>query len=206
MKRYASSTGCAGFTLLELLVALAIFGLLATMSYSGLRVVLEQQAGTEIEAERLGELQKIYLLMQRDLEQVVPRPVRDEFGDQRPALLGGDSLELTRGGWNNPAGRLRSTLQRVGYNHEDQQLVRYIWSVLDRAQDSEPIRQPLAENIEELQIRYLGENNEWQDEWPEAKAAGGGAEVEPPPVPKAVEVSIDHEHYGLLVWLFQLPR
>jgi general secretion pathway protein J len=205
MRDRTEHTACAGFTLLELLVALAIFGLLATMSYSGLRAVLEQQSGTEVEAERLAELQKIYMLMQRDIEQVVDRPVRDEYGDTQPALAGSDTLQLTRGGWSNPAARRRSSLQRVGYTYEDDQLVRYSWSVLDRAQDSEPLRQPLTASIEELQLRYLGSNNEWRDQWPDT-SSGNDPEKPPSALPGAVEVTLEHAHYGQLVWLFQLPQ
>jgi general secretion pathway protein J len=205
MRDRTEHTACTGFTLLELLVALAIFGLLATMSYSGLRAVLEQQSGTEVEAERLAELQKIYMLMQRDIEQVVDRPVRDEYGDTQPALAGSDTLQLTRGGWSNPAARTRSSLQRVGYTYEDDQLVRYSWSVLDRAQDSEPLRQPLTASIEELQLRYLASNNEWRDQWPDT-SSGNDPETPPSALPGAVEVTLEHAHYGQLVWLFQLPQ
>jgi general secretion pathway protein J len=203
----ARPADCAGFTLLELLVALAIFGLLATMSYSGLRAVLEQQRYTDLAADRLGELQKLYLVMQRDIEQIVPRVIRDEYGEAQQPLVGGDALQLTRGGWRNPAGRQRSTLQRVGYAYDEQRLVRYTWSVLDRAQDSEPLQQPLSEDIERLQLRYLDGNDVWKEQWPDALAS---IDVDPaeqlPALPKAVEVTIEHKAYGTLVWLFQLPR
>jgi general secretion pathway protein J len=196
--------GQRGFTLLELLVALAIFSLLAVMAYGGLRSVLEQRAGTEQEAERLGQLQKIYLLMQRDIEQVVPRPVRDGYGAELPALLGAESLELTRGGWRNPLGHARSTLQRIAYVHEDGELVRYTWRVLDRAQDSVPVRQPLTDEIEEMTVRYLDAANEWQTTW-----GGNSAQVLPGAtvtmLPKAVEVTLEHRQYGELVWLFRMP-
>ena len=194
----------AGFTLLELLVALAIFSLIAVMSYNGLKVVLNTQAATEIQADALAEMQKVYLLMQRDIEQVVPRPIRDEYGDEQPALTGDDALQLTRGGWSNPAGRLRSSLQRVGYAFEDRNLVRYSWAVLDRAQDSEPGRQVLVGDIEEMTIRYLAANNEWQERWPNPLAV---AEVNAPAtgLPRAVEVTLEHERFGPLIWLFRLP-
>ena len=194
----------AGFTLLELLVALSIFSLIAIMSYNGLKIVLNTQAATEIQADSLAELQKVYLLLQRDIEQVVPRPVRDEYGDEQPALVGGDTLQLTRGGWSNPAGRLRSSLQRVGYAYEDRQLVRYSWAVLDRAQDSEPQRQPLMDDIEEMTIRFLAANNEWDERWPNPLAPGDGvaAGME---LPRAVEITLDHEKFGPLVWIFRLP-
>lgn len=205
MNNRTASIAGAGFTLLELLVALAIFGLLATMSYSGLRTILEQQAGTEAAAERLAELQKIYMLMQRDIEQAVDRPVRDEYGDEQPALAGGDVLQLTRGGWSNPAARARSSLQRVGYAFEDDQLVRYSWSVLDRAQDSEPLRQPLTDSIEQLQLRYLAASNEWREQWPDT-VPDTQSETPPSGLPRAVEVTLDHTQFGQLVWLFQLPQ
>jgi len=204
--RAPATAVCEGFTLLELLVALAIFGLLAAMSYSGLQAVLEQQSYTEQAAARLGELQKLYLVMQRDIEQIVPRTVRDEFGDAQQPLVGGDALQLTRGGWRNPAGRQRSTLQRVGYAFDDEQLVRYSWSVLDRAQDSEPLEQPLIEDVERMGLRYLGGNDEWQEQWPDAVAAIDADPADTPALPKAVEVTIEHKRFGTLVWLFQLPQ
>jgi general secretion pathway protein J len=147
----------------------------------------------------------MYLIMQRDIEQIVPRTVRDEYGDTQQPLVGGDALQLTRGGWRNPAGRQRSTLQRVGYAYDDEQLVRYTWSVLDRAQDSEPLQQPLIEDVENMQLRYLDGNDEWQEQWPDAVADIDAADTLPA-LPKAVEVTIEHKTFGTLVWLFQLPR
>ena len=206
---YSGMSNSKGFTLLELLVALAIYGLLAAMSYGGLQAVLNQQGHTEQAADRLGELQKMYLLMQRDIEQLVPRFVRNEFGDVQQPLVGGDSLRLTRGGWRNPAGRQRSTLQRVGYAYEEQQLVRYAWSVLDRAQDSEPLKQPLTEDVERMQLRYLDGNDVWKEQWPDTSGFVGTDvavdRTELPELPKALEVTIEHKTFGTLVWLFQLP-
>jgi general secretion pathway protein J len=204
MRTRNATRPAAGFTLLELLVALAIFSLVAVMSYDGLKMVLNTQAAVEIQADALAELQKVYLLVQRDIEQVVPRPVRDEYGDEQPALTGEDALQLTRGGWSNPAGRLRSSLQRVGYAFEDRQLVRYSWAVLDRAQDSEPQRQVLMGDVEEMTIRYLTANNEWEQRWPNPLAVADG-NVPATGLPKAVEITLNHERFGPLLWLFRLP-
>ncbi len=204
MKRTPEISGLGGFTLLEMLIALAIFGLLAVMSYGGLASVLEQQFRTEAEAERLAALQKAYLVMQRDIEQMVARPVRDEFGDEQAPLVGDQTLEFTRDGWNNPLGRPRSTLQRVAYAREDRELRRYAWQVLDRAQDSQPVEQLLLDNLDNMQLRYLAANDEWQEQWPAPLEESAGTSTGA--LPAAVEVTIEHEHYGLLVWLFQLPR
>jgi general secretion pathway protein J len=194
-----------GFTLLELLVALAIFSLIAVMAYGGLETVLNQQARTEEIAESLAALQKTYLIMQRDIEQVVPRTIRDEFGDTQAPLIGTSLFQFTRGGWNNPANNPRSSLQRVGYSLEDRQLFRYSWLVLDRAQDSAPARQPLAEDIESMQVRYLDETGNWQEQWPPIQA-GDNPASNPLDFPRAVEMTLKHARFGTLTWLFQLPR
>jgi general secretion pathway protein J len=204
-----------GFTLLELLVALAIFSLIAVMAYGGLETVLNQQARTQENAESLAALQKTYLVMQRDIEQMVPRPIRDEYGDSQPALIGTTLFQFTRGGWNNPANHPRSTLQRVGYSLQDQQLMRYAWMVLDRAQDSAPVQQPLASDIKSMQVRYLDQTGDWQEQWPPLQAGsnpgtnpsqpGNITGANPMDYPKAIEITLEHARFGTLVWLFQLP-
>jgi general secretion pathway protein J len=204
MRRCACKPSLAGFTLLEMLVALAIFALLSVMSYGGLRSVMEQQSATQLEAESLGQLQKIYLLMQRDFEQIVPRAVRDEYGEELPPLAGAEILQLTRGGWNNPLGHPRSTLQRVGYAYTDGQLVRITWTVLDRAQDSVPLEQPLTKEITSMDVRYLDSKGEWITGWPDQAAAINQA-TPPPSLPKALEITLEHKQYGELVWLFRMP-
>ncbi len=201
-----------GFTLLELLIALAIFGLLSVMSYSGLTSVLDQHARTDAAADRLVELQKIYLLMQRDFEQIVARPVRSEYGDQLAAVEGSEVLQFTRGGWRNPLQQPRSSLQRVGYAFEDESLVRYTWQVLDRAQDTLPQRLPLTDALTSMSIRYLSATDNWQTSWPPNDTgqvgviSGDASAPQLLKLPRAIEITLEHEQLGKLVWLFQLAQ
>lgn len=189
-----------GFTLLELLVALAIFALVAVMAYGGLRSVLDADRAVERQGKRLAELQSALLFIERDIAQVVDRGIRDELGDSRPALLGGldRPLELTRGGRSNPGGLARSDLQRIAYGVEDDALVRLSWRVLDRAQDSQPDRLRLAGQVRGLRLRFLDANREWSDVWPPASGAAG--------LPLALELTLELEDWGAIQRLFQLPR
>ena len=125
-----------GFTLVELLVALLVFGIMSVLAYGGLRSVLDAAASAGAHADRLAGLQRTFTMVGRDVEQLTARDIRDEYGDRQPALrVGGSELlmELTRAGWRNPAGQARPTLQRVAYRLDERTLYRLQWGVLDRA-------------------------------------------------------------------------
>jgi len=193
-----------GFTLLELLVAVAIFAVVGAMAYSGLRNIMNQQAQTEAHSERLKDLQLAYRVIQRDLEQIVDREIRNEFGDPVDALVGGSGftgVEFSRAGYPNPAGFLRSELQRVAYVPDQDQLIRRTWRVMDRAQDSQPDEQVLIAQLHEFSMRFLGEDKEWQERWPALTQAQGSATG----LPLAIEVTVELDDVGVLTWLFRLP-
>jgi general secretion pathway protein J len=199
-------TRAAGFTLLELLIAVAIFALVGAMAYGGLQRVLDQQHGTEEQSQRLADLQMAYRIMQRDLEQIADRKIRNEFGDSVEALVGGsgfNGVEFSRAGHANPAGFLRSDLQRVAYVPDQETLLRRTWRVLDRSQDTVPDEQKLIEGMRRFSMRFLDEANEWQDRWPPPQNLGSAPTG--PGFPKAVEVQVEVDDVGTLSWLFQMP-
>lgn len=93
-----------GFTLIELVVALAIFAVLSALVYSGLRTVLDARSHTDRQAARLAQLQTMFTLLERDVEQAVARRARDELGGILPAMRAtasryGGTLEFSREGW-----------------------------------------------------------------------------------------------------------
>ena len=119
MKRYrpfhnAAPSDRNGFTLVELVVAMGVFAMLSALAYGGLRSVLNNQAYTAQRAAELARLQLAYRLLEQDMQQVVKRGIRNEYGDPIGPLIAGSGLEqqleFTRGGWRNPAGQLRLSL------------------------------------------------------------------------------------------------
>ena len=161
----------SGFTLIEVLVAMAIFGVMSMLAYMTLGQTL---ANAEMLTERIDRLQAVQRTMRflsNDLVQAAPRPVRLELGDSMgsavlTSLSGEFALELTHGGWGNPAGLPRGTLQRSAYRLEDDELVRYHWNVLDRTFANEPVANILLDDVESLLFRYLAADGEWSEVWP----------------------------------------
>lgn len=194
-----------GFTLIELLVALSIFAVVSVMAYGGLRLLVDNRERVTASADRLGEIQRAFSILERDLQQTVARGIRDPFGDPRHAMLSGDlaALEFTRAGRSNPLGLVRSELQRIGYrvDADESELVRMAWQVLDQAQEPPLSEQRLLSGVEELTLRFFQEEDEWVEVWPPA-----GQPPESSALPRAVEITVTLEDYGELRRLFSLPE
>lgn len=163
--------GRRGFTLIEVLVALAVFGVMWVLSYAVLGATLGNVDYLGERMDRLQSVQRAVRYLSNDLLQAAPRPVRDEIGDSFvPAVytdFGSEfALQVTHGGWNNPAGLPRGTMQRVAYRLEEDELVRYYWTVLDRTYSNEPIATVLLDNVESLYFRYYDSSGEPSEVWP----------------------------------------
>jgi len=191
------------FTLLELLIAIAIFSLISVMAFSGLNSVLFNKEVVDLQLQRLANVQRTMLNLSRDIEQAANRPIRDELGSTQPAFSGGQNIdstvfELSRFGWRNPAQQTRSELQRVAYSYEDNQLIRLYWHHLDHLQTDEPVRRVLLKDVERIDVRYL--DKEWTQSWPRADLDENVEQG----LPRAVEITLELKDWGKITRLFRL--
>lgn len=196
-----------GFTLLEVLIAIAIFALLGLGSYRMLHSVLNTDEATRRHELQLREVVRAFAVLEQDLAQAGARPVRDGYADLRPALLGEAepaTLEFTRLGWRNPLGSPRSAWQRVRWQLTGSTLERQYWTVLDQAVDSAPRPQQVLTEVRNLQLRYLDDDGTWLSDWPPSEA-GSDPQQRLQQLPRAVEVSLEHPRYGLLTRVLRLP-
>lgn len=202
----------SGFTLLELLVALSIFAVMSVMIFGGLREVLDVRSATDRYTSRLTELQIAFMHFSRDARQLSNRSIRGEYGDSLSALKSSDigqyKIELTRAGYPNPASLNRSELQRIAYGVEDNQLFRYRWNVLDRAEDSIPTKTLMLNDITGMNVRFLDAGNDaaspdgnWLTAWP--PQVNG---VKSNAFPVVLEVTFELEDWGRFTRLFLMPE
>ncbi|MDQ1362867.1 MAG: ral secretion pathway protein [Pseudomonadota bacterium] len=197
-----------GFTLVELLIALLIFGMLAMLAYGGLDSVMKSRDRTEAELNRLRQLQITFSQMQRDIEQLAARDGHDALGGKLLRLSAGQTsdtgllLQYTRTGWRNPAQQTRSHLQRVAWRLDDGKLFRMTWPYVDRAFDDQATSTQLIDHIREVKLRFLDNRNAWHNLWPLPDALADGKTV---PQPAAIEITVVMDDWGEIMRLFKVP-
>jgi general secretion pathway protein J len=188
-----------GFTLLEILIALFIFTIISVIMVTALHTVLSSQSATEKKANRLTELQTTLILMARDLEQTVNRPIISSKNTLDSFLGTPYSLTFTHAGLVNPLGELqRSTLQRTQYFLDKQALIRRTWPVLDQTAKTQPNERIILKNTESIRFEYLDNKGRFHNSWPLP-------DDKESILPKAVRVSLTIAQWGNLTQLYLIP-
>ena len=193
----------SGFTLVEMLIVFAVFGLIGVLASQIVTRVLSNYDLLSARGDRLAEVQRAVQIMQRDILQLSARGIRDQLGDPlQPVLIGADGLmEFTRGGWRNPLARNRSELQRVAYVTQNGDLYRAYWSVLDRDAVSEPLLQELLADVAEIEFFAVDVNGDEHSFWP----VGAGGPGEPTLRLAAVLLRMELPPFGIVERIWPVP-
>jgi general secretion pathway protein J len=198
-----------GFTLIEILVAMAIFTIIGLASTGVLTSVINSDQLSSERFAKLEELQRAMLTIERDVSQIVPRAVRINGEPVRAVISGGedvfdsdaDGLGFVRTGWHNPQMLLpRSTLQGVGYRMQEGQLQRLYGNYVDNVIGYEPKVKILLSDIEDFRINFLTKavQLEEPDEWAETYSSAT--------LPIAISITIVSKTFGEIRREFMLAN
>jgi general secretion pathway protein J len=192
-----------GFTLIEVVVALAVFAIVGITAFSGLNAILKWQIDLEIRSDQIKSIQLTLKYLERDINRAIARPIRDQYGDTQPAFSsdGESIMSLTYSGWRNPAGLLRSHLQRVAYEVNEKQFKRHSWNRLDGAISEDAREAVLLEEVENLEIEFLNQNNTWVDRWPPINSDSTSIGL-----PRAVQISFEAQPIGKITRIITVPE
>ena len=185
----------SGFTLVEMLVALAIFGMITAAGVGLLSVSARTQATSDRLLAELGELRRVDALLTADLAQAASRRYRDRDGRPTRAFTGrggGEPMLLmfVRRGWDRGA-MGDAAVQRVGYRLEGGRLERLAFAQVDGGNDG--IAVTLLDDVRALRLRYRDDRGDWREVWDEG---------DPLRLPVAVELITDSERHGMVRQLF----
>ena len=156
-----------GFTLIEVLIAMAIFAMIGLASTAILTTVIDSNELSEERFVKLQLLQRAMTTIERDIQQAVPRPVRVNGEKQSIVMAGGeigdsddDGIGFVRTGWHNPQLMLpRSTLQYVAYRLREDRLERLYGNYVDNVIGYEPKIRVLLEGIESFKVEFVAATN-----------------------------------------------
>ena len=159
-----------GFTLVELLIALAILALVAVLGYRAVSSLTESEARLAAESERWRGLDALFARLESDMRAAEPRDVR--FGGTKEAAwtagtdaTGNSEFRLSRAG---PEFVLEpgSAGQRIGYRLRNGAIEVMYWPHLDMPANAAPVPYALANGIARFDIGYLDGRGGWHDHWP----------------------------------------
>lgn len=156
-----------GFTLVELLVAIAIFAVLSALGWKIFDYLNKVKDRNAVHEQQLLSLQDSYLQMQRDALQIVPLTANIAGQIQPAFLLDDQSLQFSKAGVTDPLKQGLSPFERIEYryNAQDRKVYRLKYPNLNVLQTTQPLSSTILENVDEFQITILNPNelNLWPD-------------------------------------------
>jgi general secretion pathway protein J len=193
----------AGFTLVELLVALAIFAILSAFAYRGLATMLDSREALQRETRKWRDVTLLVGRIERDLAAVLDRTAVGPSGlPQSPvssAIEGAEreALAFTRSGSPLQENALAAP-QRVAYRFVQGRVERLTWSGVDVSPRESPNAVPLLGEVASFAYRFLDARGEWRASW----GLPGSNER----LPAAVEIALTLASGERIVRLVDLPR
>ena len=217
MSRGRDRGGDAGLTLVELVVAMAIFAMVSVMGLQGITGMMRMRDRLETQADATRDLARAVALLRADLGAVVPLPFFPPGGAApEPAVQASrGGLAISVGGQpglgNDPAPGFARIVWRV--DPVSGRLLRQGWTRLTPADDRAELPEvTVMTAVRSLSLRsYLGPTQGWRPGVPAAvQPVQGDAAVAPSDtaargaLPLAVELTLDTETFGTVTMIESL--
>ncbi len=192
-----------GFTLIEMLLAISIFALLGIAGTNILSSTVTSNDVSLAHGEKMAQLQRAILTIERDLAQLAERKVRVEGEAQGNNLLShgelildsdSEVLAFRRLGWVNPMNILpRSEVQSVAYRVFDGNLERMHYDFPDPMKGEEPKIRTLLSDVEHIHFEFFNaQKKSWQDKWEQSA------------LPTGIKIQITSKAFGEITRIFSI--
>ena len=189
------SARAAGFTLLEIMVAIAIFAVLAAAAYGGMNSIVRAQIAVRESSDALDAISRALARFEKDLKQAYSRSARGAYGTIDAAMVGdGNSLSVTTMAMTASAAGASATPVRVRHTLARGRWLRTQTAALDLAPSTPETARLILDDFSAASLRYLDAQLREHDRWPPANAALEG--VSPDTLPRAVELRLTSKRFG----------
>lgn len=184
-----------GFTLLEVLIAIAIFSVVSLASFTIFDTVLRGDESSKIRSKKQNDLQRAFMLIERDFIQIAKRSMRLNGEAANEGFIqtvddgfleGEQAIAFVRNGWTNPGLLLpRGDQQSVAYRVVDETLERLHYNFVDSVVGQEPRIRPLLTDVTSLTFEFH-DGQKWLKKWDNGT------------LPQAIAIEIETLDYGLI--------
>ena len=157
-----------GFTLVELLVAIAIFAVLSALGWKVFDYFAKVKDRNAMHEANLEQLQESYQQILRDTMQAVPLTANVK-GQQQPALvLQNGRFNFSKTGVTDPLQQGISPHERVEYQYraDEKKLYRLKYRNLHQTGNDQPESSVMLDEVEAFEIMVLNPNG--LSSWPES--------------------------------------
>ncbi|MGL2988749.1 type II secretion system minor pseudopilin GspJ [Acinetobacter nosocomialis] len=147
----------SGFTLVELLVAIAIFAVLSLLGWKIFDYLLKVRDRNAEHEVHLFELQDVYQQILRDSLQIIPLSA-NQGGQLHPALeIDNQILRFSKAGVTDPLKLGLSPFERIEYRYDADQkkLYRLKYTNLNTSNNEQPLSSTLLSQVDQYQIMVL---------------------------------------------------
>lgn len=197
----------AGFTLMEIMIAMAILALIGVGALTILDAATNSGNKIRKNGDRLNDVQRAFLFISNDIQQISLRQVRDEYGDPVPALSSDlqsstPYMRFTRLGRRNPAQLNRSNLEHLFYSIEDKALYKTSYFFSDGMSENHGLKRLILKDVENMELSFF-DGDDWQTSWP---LPSNGTGKPPPLLPVALKLELELTDYGKIERLYAISE
>ena len=191
-----------GFTLVELLVAIAIFAVLSALGWKVFDYIVKTKDQNAVHEQRLGQLQETYQQILRDTVQAVPLTANINSDIQPALVLQNGRFNFSKTGVTDPLEEGISPDERIEYQYraDEQKLYRLNYRNLNQTGRDQPESSILLSDVEQFQVVVLNPNELTQ--WPDSSMDLNQLEQKQR-LPKGIKINLTVNGVSY-EWLFSL--
>jgi len=185
----------AGFTLIEIMVAMAVFSIMSIVAYQGLERISGVKLHLDQEMRFWRDLTQVMDRMESDFTQLSSRSWRSAAGKIQPPLVSGKKDD---GSLQTEFIRLDGNRvpMHLAYRWQDKTLALLVWPGLDVSASQQNKEHLLLKDVEAYEVNFLNEKNEWVADW-----SGDVAKVRP----RGIRIRLEFASRGKFERVIALP-
>lgn len=199
--RYQNNIKQQAYTLIEILVALTVFAILASITAGSMYHAFNTRDRLTKQSNQMNQIQLALMYLEKDMQHVVYRPTMGPDMQIYPGFIGkANYIEFTRELFDNDG---QPTLKRIAYHCNPHELIRRQWHAVDMPNRDDFHERVLLYHVTACQFAYVTHHHEILHQW---RASALPTSPNRLPLPIGIQLTVTLQEAGSMTLLFPIPR